>query len=237
MSNLGGINVSEDTDKDAGTSINSVVAGTNVTVTGTATDPVVNADAQDNAKVTTKGDLEGFSTVAARIPVGTNTQVLTADSAEALGVKWAAPAAGSAPSGCSVSIGSDITGQGSSVQDIDFDTEDYDDNAFWSVSNPERFTIPSGVTRVNVSAFIGGSLQTTGTGFGIFLRLYNSSDVFQYDIAVDYSDSTSTTPVRSIAALGAVVAAGDYVRVMSWSETDASWTIIKGRACIQDVTP
>lgn len=44
--------------------------------------------------VTTKGDLQGYSTVAARIPVGTNGQVLTADSAEALGVKWAAAAGG-----------------------------------------------------------------------------------------------------------------------------------------------
>ncbi len=44
--------------------------------------------------LTTKGDLFGFSTVDARIPVGSNGQVLTADSAEALGVKWAAIPAG-----------------------------------------------------------------------------------------------------------------------------------------------
>lgn len=45
--------------------------------------------------LTTKGDLYGFSTVPARIPVGPDTQVLTADSTQPLGVKWAAPAAGS----------------------------------------------------------------------------------------------------------------------------------------------
>ncbi len=44
--------------------------------------------------VTTKGDLQGFSSVAARIPVGSDTQVLTADSSQTLGLKWAAPAAG-----------------------------------------------------------------------------------------------------------------------------------------------
>ena len=44
--------------------------------------------------LTTKGDLYGFSTVNARIPVGTNGQVLTADSAQALGVKWADPTSG-----------------------------------------------------------------------------------------------------------------------------------------------
>jgi len=44
--------------------------------------------------LTTKGDLYGFSTLDARIPIGTNNQVLTADSAQALGLKWATPAAG-----------------------------------------------------------------------------------------------------------------------------------------------
>ena len=38
---------------------------------------------------TTKGDVSGFSTTFSRIPIGTNTQVLTADSTEALGLKWA----------------------------------------------------------------------------------------------------------------------------------------------------
>jgi hypothetical protein len=40
--------------------------------------------------LTTKGDLYGFSTVNARVPVGTNGQVLTANSAQPLGVEWAA---------------------------------------------------------------------------------------------------------------------------------------------------
>lgn len=43
--------------------------------------------------LTTKGDIFGrTSTTDARIPIGTNGQVLTADSAQALGLKWAAPA-------------------------------------------------------------------------------------------------------------------------------------------------
>jgi hypothetical protein len=44
--------------------------------------------------LTTKGDLYGFSTSDARIPIGTNNQVLTADSAQPLGLKWATPAGG-----------------------------------------------------------------------------------------------------------------------------------------------
>jgi hypothetical protein len=44
--------------------------------------------------LTTKGDLYGFSTVNARVPVGTNGQVLTADSTAATGVAWAAATGG-----------------------------------------------------------------------------------------------------------------------------------------------
>jgi hypothetical protein len=43
--------------------------------------------------VTTKGDLFGYDTAAARVPIGANNTVLTADSAQALGLKWASPTA------------------------------------------------------------------------------------------------------------------------------------------------
>lgn len=45
--------------------------------------------------LTTKGDLYTFSTTNARLAVGTNGHVLTADSATATGLKWAAASAGS----------------------------------------------------------------------------------------------------------------------------------------------
>lgn len=48
--------------------------------------------------LTTKGDLHGYSTLNARIPVGTDAQVLTADSTQALGVKWATPTTGTVTS-------------------------------------------------------------------------------------------------------------------------------------------
>lgn len=44
--------------------------------------------------LTTKGDVWGYSTTDARIPIGADAFVLTADSTQPLGLKWAAQAAG-----------------------------------------------------------------------------------------------------------------------------------------------
>lgn len=44
--------------------------------------------------LTTKGDILGYDSAADRIPVGSNGQVLTADSTQTLGVKWASPGGG-----------------------------------------------------------------------------------------------------------------------------------------------
>jgi len=50
--------------------------------------------ASGGSQLTTKGDLLTFDTALARLGVGANTHVLTADSAQSLGIKWAAAAGG-----------------------------------------------------------------------------------------------------------------------------------------------
>jgi len=55
----------------------------------------VDAQTGEGIDLTTKGDLHGFDTVDKRIAIGADATVLTADAAEALGLKWAAPAGGS----------------------------------------------------------------------------------------------------------------------------------------------
>ena len=48
----------------------------------------------EGTDLTTKGDIHGYSSSNTRIPIGSNDTVLTADSAQALGLKWATPAGG-----------------------------------------------------------------------------------------------------------------------------------------------
>jgi len=52
------------------------------------------ATTADQTPLTTKGDLFTFDTADARLGVGANGTILVADSSEATGLKWAAPAAG-----------------------------------------------------------------------------------------------------------------------------------------------
>lgn len=66
-----------------------------VTVAGDgAQGPTGPAGASATTIVTTKGDLLSYDTTAARLGVGSNDQVLTADSSTATGLKWATPASG-----------------------------------------------------------------------------------------------------------------------------------------------
>lgn len=73
--------------------------------------------------LTTKGDLYTFSTSDARLGVGTNTHVLTADSAEATGLKWAAPAPASG--GGMTSLASGALAAAATGVDIQTISQDY----------------------------------------------------------------------------------------------------------------
>lgn len=65
--------------------------------------------------LTTKGDVLSFSTVNARLAVGTSGQVLTADSAQTLGVKWSTPTTGTVTSVGVTTTSSRITVSGSPI--------------------------------------------------------------------------------------------------------------------------
>jgi len=47
--------------------------------------------------LTTKGDTHGYTTENARVPIGADTTILTADSTTALGLAWAAAGSSGSP--------------------------------------------------------------------------------------------------------------------------------------------
>jgi hypothetical protein len=54
----------------------------------------LNTVAVGGTDLTTKGDIHGYDTEQKRIPIGSNDQVLTADSTQVLGLKWATAGGG-----------------------------------------------------------------------------------------------------------------------------------------------
>jgi hypothetical protein len=106
------------------------------------------SNAIQNAIVDAKGDLIGATAndTPARLAVGTNGQVLTADSTAATGLAWATPSSGT-PTFVGVKC---FKSSAQSIPNatwttLTFDSESFDTDAFHSTStNTSRITIPTG---------------------------------------------------------------------------------------------
>ena len=177
--------------------IEGVTAGTGISGGGTSgTVTITNSMA---TAIDAKGDLvvgTGADTFS-RLAAGTNTYVLTADSAEATGLKWAAPSAGGATYVGVAAYADNVFQAISDVTStaITFPSEEWDTDAFHSTStNTSRITIPSGKggkyqmtavaafsagieTVVNLQIYKNGS-AITGTGIqsGVIAYQRSSAD-------------------------------------------------------------
>jgi hypothetical protein len=182
--------------------------------------------------VTTKGDLLTYDTTAARLGVGANNTILTADSSTATGIKWAVPAAPTFV-GCWAYGLNQTIANGATTYSAELAYESFDSDGFHSTTtNNSRITIPTGKGgkyQVNATVSFDNGNNTVGY-CQMFIRL-NGSGTF------GVTDGTQIHATTNLGATGnnnnsIVVAtgimslsAGDYIELLVRSDNGSASSI------------
>jgi hypothetical protein len=190
--------------------INGITAGTGITGGGTSgTVTITNSMA---TAIDAKGDLvvgTGADTFSRLAVASTAGYLLSVDSAEATGLKWAAPSAPTAVS-CSVYNNGQQTIASGSYSTLTFNSEYFDtDNIHSTSSNTGRLTVPSGLGGkwlVTFAIYLGGATATT---FIPKLQV-NGSDKNRFN-RTTFGSSENTTIVGTQTFN---LSAGDYVELL-----------------------
>jgi hypothetical protein len=122
------------------------------------------SNAIQNAIVDAKGDLIAATAndTPARLAVGTNGQVLTADSTAATGLAWAAPAATSGPAFRAYRSGSAQTFNANTATKVQLNAESFDTDSCFDSTTNYRFTpTKAGYYQMSANIQFAGSTATT----------------------------------------------------------------------------
>jgi hypothetical protein len=167
-----------------------------------------------SSPLTTKGDVYTHDgSTDARLAVGSDGQVLTADSAAANGIKWATPSGG----GTATHVGAKVTRESSNQSvsantdtAVEFDTESWDTDGFADLAtNPSRLTVPTGLGGKYV--IIGGVVVPAGGEVKASIRHVSGSTDTQIALNRSSAGVIGHTPAVEYEA-----ASGDYFYLQVW---------------------
>lgn len=205
--------------------ITAVIAGTGIS--GGGTSGAVTITNSMATAIDAKGDLiagtgaDAFS----RLAIGTNGQVLTADSAEATGIKWATPSSAVTFSGVAVNRSTDLSTSNNVVTSITFDTEIYDTDGYHSTStNTERLTIPAGKSGYFLW-IMEGAWETNTSNIRQFIFYKNGT---RLNTPNGYESITSSAGYPTITRSYVLnLTAGDYIEVRAYQGSGSTLAIRK----------
>ena len=180
------------------------------------------ANAIQNAIVDAKGDLIAATAAdtPARLAVGTDGQVLTADSTAATGLKWATASSGSSFVGTNVN-GTTQTISNNTQTAIAWTVEVFDTNSFHDNStNNTRLTIPTGKTGYYlINARHEWDGNTSGER-GLWVKKNGTTTV----ATADFHNAASTGPFMKVTGVQ-YLSAGDYIEMICYQTSGANRTI------------
>lgn len=104
---------------------------------------------------------------------------------------------------------------------------DYDTDSLWSAGNPSRFTIPTGVTKIRLSATI--DMTNTGTEVPLAVHFGKNGSTDFRGSAMNITDSDLANPVVSTTSPVISVVAGDYFEVRVNSTSTGTRTLNASR--------
>jgi hypothetical protein len=179
-----------------------------------------------NYAIAAKADLlvgTAADTLAA-LTVGTNGQVLTADSTVSpTGLKWATPASGSTFVGAGCMLGTSITTSNTTDTAITFSSELYDTDSIHSTSsNTSRFTVPTGKGGYWLVCFNATFAYVNTTGYRQ-IRLAKNGTITGSEPAPAMPANAGEETLGAAMVLS--LSAGDYIEMYTWQNSGGNLNI------------